>query len=158
MTDPIIKEITVPIDPDRAFDLFTSEMTDWWPLEAHSLSALDTGTKALSVHVPSEVGAQVVETKPDGSQAPWGRVTEYVPGAAFAMSWHVGRAEEDATHVRVTFQRLGAGTQVRLVHDGWTALGPDAGPVSTQYQSGWAFVFCQRFGQAATEMVTSAQS
>ena len=109
MTDPIVKEITVPLDNDRAFRLFTEEMSDWWPLESHSLSASD-GVPANSVDVPSEVGAQVLETKRDGSRAPWGRVTEYDPGKAYGMSWHVGRAEEEAhdSHgEQVTTQKQG---------------------------------------------------
>lgn len=145
MPDPIIKEITVPLDKDRAFRLFTEEMADWWPLESHSMSAQEGGTPANSVDVPSEVGQQVIETKPDGSTAPWGRVTEYEPGSAYGMSWHVGRAEAEATHVRVTFTTVADGTRVQLIHSDW----PEGATAMHQmYASGWDMVLGQRFGAA----------
>jgi len=33
MTDSIIKTVTVPLSPERAFRLFTEEISDWWPLD-----------------------------------------------------------------------------------------------------------------------------
>ena len=83
MTDPITKTLTVPLSPDRAFKLFTEEMSDWWPLESHSLSAQD-GEPAASVTVTPEKDGPVTETKPDGSTAKWGTVTEWQPGRALA--------------------------------------------------------------------------
>lgn len=144
--DAIVKELTVPLSPERAFQLFTEEMASWWPLDQHALSAPEGGAK--DVTVPSEVGEQVLETMPDGSTAPWGRVTEHRPGRAFGMSWHVGRPEELATHVRVTFEAVADGTRVVLVHDGWAALGEGAPQVHAMYVTGWDFVFVERFGGA----------
>ncbi len=71
MTDPIKKTVTVPLPPDRAFDLFTEGIAGWWPLDSHSLSAQDGGT-AKHVEIPPDIGAQVLETRPDGTKAPWG--------------------------------------------------------------------------------------
>ncbi|MEL7116651.1 MAG: SRPBCC domain-containing protein [Pseudomonadota bacterium] len=151
MTDPIIKELTVPLTPERAFRLFTEEMSDWWPLDTHSLSASD-GDVARAVKVPDHVGAQVEETKPDGSRVPWGRVTEYDPGAAFGMSWHVGQAEDMASHVRVTFTEAPNGTQVRLIHDVWETMGPQAKETRAGYDTGWDFVLRDRFGAAVKRL------
>lgn len=145
--DAIVKDITVPLSPERAFQLFTEEMASWWPLDRHALSADEGGAKHVSV--PSDVGAQVLETKPDGSTAPWGRVTEHAPGQAFGMSWHVGRPEEQATHVRVTFEPVVNGTRVVLVHDGWEALGETALSTQAMYRRGWDTVFVERYGCAA---------
>ena len=98
MIDPITKTLTVPLSSERAFKLFTEEMSDWWLLESHSLSAQD-GTPASLVTVTSEKGGPVTETKPVGSTAKWGTVTVYDPGRAFGMTWHVGRPEAQASHV-----------------------------------------------------------
>jgi hypothetical protein len=132
-------------------------MADWWPLDTHALSAQEDGVPAKTVEVPAEVGAQVLETKPDGSKHPWGRVTEHVPGRAFAMSWHVGRAEDQASHVRVTFEVVADGTRVRLVHDNWQALGAEAGQLRAGYHSGWDMVFAMRYGQAALNALAASR-
>jgi DNA-binding transcriptional ArsR family regulator len=78
------QEIAVPLPPERAFRLFTEEMADWWPLETHSLSGQENQTPANSVEVPSETGAQVLETKPDGSKVPWGASPNMSRGALSA--------------------------------------------------------------------------
>ncbi len=156
MTDPIVKEITVPLEPDRAFRLFTEEMADWWPLDQHSLSAAEDGQPARDVAVPKEVGAQVIETKPDGSKRPWGRVTTYDPGQRFGMTWHVGRPEDQASHVEVSFVTIADGTRVRLVHDDWHALGETASAVRKGYVTGWDVVFVARFGAAARQVLVAA--
>ncbi len=150
MPDPIVKTVTVPLDPDRAFRLFTEEIADWWPLDTHSLSAQD-GERARNVEVPEKVGEQVIETRPDGRTAPWGRVTDYRPGRAFGMTWHVGRPEADATHVQVNFDAVADGTQVRLIHDGW---GSDTARRET-YASGWTSVLA-RYTRHANAALTPA--
>lgn len=154
MTAPIVKDITVPLDPDRAFRLFTEEMADWWPLDTHSLSAND-GQPARTVTVPPREGAQVTETKPDGTTAPWGRVTAYVPGARFAMTWHVGRPEAQASHVEVTFTTVADGTRVTLIHSGWDALGTDAVALREGYRTGWDGVFRERYASACAGLKVS---
>ncbi len=148
MPDQIKKTVTVPLDPDRAFDLFTREMADWWPLDSHSLSA-GTGRPARTVTVEPRVGGTVTETKADGTTAPWGRVTEWQPGAVFGMTWHVGRSEDRASRVRVCFDAVMEGTRVTLVHDNWQALGHEAGASRANYDTGWNMVLGERFVRAA---------
>ncbi|WP_172296718.1 SRPBCC domain-containing protein [Pseudoruegeria sp. HB172150] len=156
MTGPIVKTVTVPLSPERAFTLFTEEMSDWWPLDTHSLSAGD-GETAKSVTVTPEEGGAVFETKPDGSTAQWGRVTEWDPGRAFGMTWHVGRPEDQASHVHVSFDVVADGTKVTLIHDNWRALGAEAASLRQNYHSGWDTVFCALYaGAAQSVMVTAA--
>ena len=157
MIDPVIKEITVPLSPDRAFKLFTEEMADWWPLDKHSMSAGD-GETAKTVTVPKDVGAQVLEEKPDGTTTPWGRVTEYDPGKSFGMTWHVGRPEEDSTHVRVTFEAVADRTKVLLVHDNWQALSMDAVAMQNRYLLGWDYVFVKCFGEKTVRLSVPAHA
>ncbi|MDF0596181.1 SRPBCC domain-containing protein [Psychromarinibacter halotolerans] len=150
---PIVKTVTVPLDPKRAFRLFTEEMSDWWPLDSHSLSAQD-GTPARSVTVTPTKGGPVFETKPDGTTAPWGRVTEWSPGKRFAMSWHVGQPEQNASHVSVSFDVVADGTKVTLVHDNWDAHGETAAERHAGYVTGWQMVLAARYGAAAGMLVT----
>lgn len=159
MTDqiaPIVKTLTVPLDAARAFELFTKEMAAWWPLETHSLSAQETGAPARTVTVTPEPGGEIFETKPDGSTAPWGRVTDWAPGQRFGMTWHVGRPEEEAGHVSVQFEPVDDGTRVTLVHDGWDALGDAAVALHAGYQTGWDGVFGHCYAQACENCLMRA--
>ena len=33
---PLVKKIVVPVAVDRAFEVFTAEMSAWWPLPSQS--------------------------------------------------------------------------------------------------------------------------
>ena len=87
--DAIVKTVTVPLPPDRAFRLFTQGMSDWWPLDSHSLSARD-GAPAASVTVTPGSGVTVTEAArctrpgptvppPRGAASPNGRRAAPLP-------------------------------------------------------------------------------
>lgn len=153
-TDPIRKELIVPLRPAEAFRLFTKDLPRWWPVETFSLSAAD-GDLPTDVVVEPHVGGQITEIKPDGSQTPWARVTRWDPGAAFGVRWHVGRDEDEATDLLVVFTPTDTGTHIELTHSGFDALGDVATAVHGQYQSGWDLVFGQCFGTYCRGMVAA---
>jgi hypothetical protein len=142
MIEPVRKTITVPLDPASAFDLFTGGIARWWPVETHSLSGA-----AATVRVEPRVGGQVVETKPDGTEAPWARVTVWDPGRRFAVDWHVGRDDAEATQLDVTFTGTETGTRVDLVHDGFDSLA-EGETMCARYRSGWDEVLDHCYGNA----------
>ena len=150
--NPIVKEITVPLSPERAFRLFTDEIADWWPLESHSLSASD-GKAAQSVEITPEIGGDITETRHDGSKDKWGSVTDWQPGKRFGMNWHVGRPESEATHVSICFDVVADGTRVTLVHSNWEILGETAIALHAGYAAGWNMVFVQRFAAVCHKMM-----
>jgi uncharacterized protein YndB with AHSA1/START domain len=134
---PVVKRIVVRMDPDGAFDLFTREMSRWWPLRTHSCA----GDDAASVQVEPYVGGQIIETARDGSRAPWGTVLAWEPPHRFAMTWHPLSDPAQATRVEVCFVAdAGGGCQIELVHSGWEARGADADAWRTRYDSGWVAV------------------
>ena len=143
MTDqsppPVIKRLIVPLDAERAFRLFTSDMDSWWPFDSHSL----TGERPPKFDPPRAEGDEVAEILPDGTRHVWGTVTEWRAGRRFAMTWHVGRQPDRATQVSVDFETVADGTQVTLVHDGWPVLGAEASTIQANYASGWTMVLGQ---------------
>ncbi len=145
MLPPIVKTIYVPVLPAEAFELFTSRMAEWWPVESHSLSAAE-GEVPEGVEVEPREGGQILERCADGKTRPWGRVTAWQPGEKFAVAWHVGRDAAEATDVTIAFARVDGGTCVTLTHEGWEVLGAAAGPVHGGYQTGWDLVLVERFG------------
>ena len=134
----IVKDITVPLQPEEAFDLFTRRIADWWPVESHSLAA-QNGETPKTLDVDPEVGGRIWETLPDGTRAPWARITEWRPGERFALDWHVGREEDEATQVTVAFGRVDGGTHIRLTHSGFSRLAAGE-TMCASYRTGWDHV------------------
>jgi uncharacterized protein YndB with AHSA1/START domain len=127
----IVKTVTVPLDPDRAFDLFTKDIGSWWPLEPHSVG----GATSLGVTF-SESG--LVETLADGTATSWGEVVEWAPPSRVVVTWHPGEEPGPGqTQVAVTFEPTSAGTVVRLEHSGWERVQPSR---RDGYDTGWDLV------------------
>ena len=145
MLPPIVKTVHVPVGPQEAFELFTARLSDWWPVESHSLSAANKDVP-MSVEVEPREGGQIIERCADGETRAWARVTAWQPGEKFAVAWHVGRDEAEATDVTIAFARVDGGTQVTLTHDGWAALGESAAQIHGGYLTGWDLVLVDRFG------------
>jgi uncharacterized protein YndB with AHSA1/START domain len=140
---PIEKTLLVPCDPARAFQAFTAEIAQWWPLKTHSISQ----AKAQTVCIEPGVGGRVYETSEDGNTCDWGRILTWSPPSGFSMTWHPGHTAETQQVVELSFIAEGDGTRVRLVHRGWETLGEKAQPTRDSYNNGWEVVFGRRFGE-----------
>lgn len=151
MTDPVRKTLTVPLPPDEAFDLFTDGIDTWWPKETHSLGAANGEGDESRVSIDPREGGAISETFPDGSEAPWGTVTEWKPGERFAATWHVGRPAEEATYIDVTFSPSEAGTRIDLTHGNWDVLGTRAAEMCANYNKGWDHVLGLCFAGACVK-------
>jgi uncharacterized protein YndB with AHSA1/START domain len=131
--EPVRKSVTVPATPQRAFELFTAHIHEWWPLATNSVGL----EHAVGIVFGAGVGAEITETLGDGTTSVWGTVTDWEPPSRVAFTWHAGTAEAEATRVEVTFTPDGpGGTVVRLVHSGWERR-PDGVSARDGYVSGW---------------------
>jgi Activator of Hsp90 ATPase homolog 1-like protein len=133
---PIEKSILVRCDPARAFQAFTAELGQWWPLQMFSV------TQAF---IEPKEGGRIYETAEDGSMHDWGRVLSWSPPSGFSMTWHPGRPADPHTVVELSFAPEGSATRVRLVHRGWEALGKDGPATRGRYDGGWDKVLGQAF-------------
>jgi hypothetical protein len=136
-TGPLIKSVNVRVGVERAFELFTDRMTDWWPLATHSVG----GDTATSVSIAARIGGEIVETMADGRTSVWGTVTDWEPPALVAFTWHPGREADEATRVEVRFTVDGDRTRVELTHTGWDAR-VEVG-VRASYDTGWEHVLAR---------------
>ena len=134
----LTKTITVPVPVDRAFDLFSRRLGEWWPLATHSVGE----ESAVGVEMGCRVGGEIVETVRDGSVHVWGTVTDWEPPERMAFTWHPGQDAAEATRVEVTFEPAGESTVVTLTHSGWEALEGGAG-IRRNYDSGWDLVLAR---------------
>lgn len=142
--EPVRKSVTVPAAPQRAFELFTAHIHEWWPLATHSVGI----EHAVGITFGQGVGTQIIETVADGTTSAWATVTDWEPPSRVAFTWHAGTAEAEATRVEVTFTPEGPGsTVVRLVHSGWERR-PDGASARDGYDSGWDPIM-RRFAEVA---------
>lgn len=147
--DPVVKIIEVDVAAARAFDVFTSEVGAWWPLETHSLAARDKGERGVDVTIEPRVGGRILEVLNTGQTRDWGEVVSFERPREFSMWWRLGRPAEQGTLVTVRFEPLDAArTRVTLTHDLWERLGDGARATRASYDQGWGMVFGQRYRDA----------
>ncbi len=136
---PLIKHATVPCPPPRAFELFTEQISAWWPMATHSVG----GSPACRVDMAGHVGGHIIETLPDGTTSIWGTITAWEPPSRVAFTWHPGRDLDEATEVQVVFEPTAdTATAMTLVHGGWSAR-PDGIAARRNYDTGWDLVLAQ---------------
>jgi uncharacterized protein YciI/uncharacterized protein YndB with AHSA1/START domain len=145
---PIRREVLVEAAPERAFEVFTARIGDWWPVGGFSVHG-EGGTVSFA-------GGEIVERSAAGETSVWGTVTRWEPPGLVAFSWHPGQPAELATQVTVTFAASGGSgvsgtsgeqTLVTLEHSGWEARA-DAADVYEGYGPGWTTVL-ERFREGA---------
>jgi len=139
--------------PERAFEVFTSEIGTWWPPEHHILQA----ELAEMVFEP-RVGGHVIDRGVDGSECRWARVLAYEPPTRVVISWDINlewQIESDPTRtseIEITFvEEEPQQTRVLLEHrhldrhgDGWEQMRAAVGS-----PGGWSLGL-ERFAARAT--------
>jgi uncharacterized protein YciI len=137
---PIRREVLVEAGQEKAFEVFTAHIGDWWPVTGYSVHGAG-GSVAF------EEG-QIVERSAGGEVCLWGTVTRWEPPAAVAFSWHPGRSAERPTQVTVSFAAAGEQTLVTLEHSGWEAY-DDPAAAREEYGSGWTAVLDHYRGEVS---------
>lgn len=144
---PLEKSIHVPCTPARAFQAFTAEIGQWWPLATHSVAE----DQARGVTIEPRAGGRVFETDAAGGESDWGEVLEWAPPHRLVMTWHPGRTSSTGQTIDISFTAEAGGTRVTLLHRGWEKLGAKAAGTRESYDQGWSAVlgghyadFCRR--------------
>src|SRR6266478_7514129 len=139
---PVRKQVTVTASQQRAFALFTNEMSRWWPA-THSILKSPLKQYVVEPHV----GGRWYAVAEDGSTGQTGYVIDWHPLRLVVLAWQLSAEwqfdpalvtevevrfiAESANTTRVELehrhlQRMGAGAaQVRSMVDapgGWTAV------------------------------------
>ena len=136
---PVIKVIEYAGTPEQAFTRFSADIGAWWPLATHSLARKIEGVSVAFEQL--EPGGQLVERWSTGEAHVWGTITDIDPYVRIAFTWHVGRNEDQAQLIELTFNETAPGrTRVQLVHSGWEALGETAAVRRNEYEGGWNLV------------------
>lgn len=124
---PVCKTIIVQVPPDRAFEVFTRNMSRWW-LKDYSINR---GSPIKDVVIEPRVDGRWYEVGEDGSSCDWGKVVVWDPPARLVLTWQIApdfRFDPDlVTELDVRFTAEAGGTLVRLEHrlDGYGPAAPD---------------------------------
>jgi DNA-binding transcriptional ArsR family regulator len=132
--DTIRREIVVDVPPGRAFQLFTADMTSWWPAAHHIGSA-----PIAEVVVEPYAGGRWFTRHEDGTETSTGVVLAWEPPGRFVVTWQIGadwKFHDDLiTTVEVLFEPVGdAKTRVRLEHRDLDAFGADAAAMKKTFE------------------------
>lgn len=133
------KEITVDVAPDRAFEIFTTEIDTWWIREHHN----GPGDLERVVMEPRE-GGRCYNREVGGNEVDWGKVLAWEPPMRLVIGWQLNSQwqydPDFVTEVEVTFTEPGPGsTRVVLEHRNLERYGDAAEAIHASLDSdeGW---------------------
>lgn len=145
---PVRKSIRVNAPVARAFDVFTTGLTLWWP-ENHGV-----GKKPIAkVLMEPKLGGRWLEIAEDGTETTVATITTWAPPHHLVMLWQVNAQwKPDASmrsEVDVRFIADGDATLVELLHHKFETMGADAGAsMRNDVDGGWPGLL-QRFKEEA---------
>src|SRR5262249_31079275 len=118
--EPVRAAVTVAVHPERAWEVFTAGIADWWPVASHSVAAYADAVPEELVLEPYE-GGEIYELF-GGIKRHWARIHTWRPPRTLGYTWRVN-PDNPPTEVVVTFTPVDEGTLVEVVHSGWEAYG-----------------------------------
>jgi hypothetical protein len=135
---PVKKSVHVKAPIAHAFEVFTSGLTRWWPLD-HGV-----GKKPIQkVLMEPRLGGRWLEIAQDGTETSVATITLWEPPHRFVMLWQVNaKWQPDATmksEVDVRFTADGAeATHVEVIHHRFETMGAEAGAsMRKDVDGGW---------------------
>jgi uncharacterized protein YndB with AHSA1/START domain len=127
----VFRSVSLPLPQARAFELFTTRMTEFWPKE-HSIGDAELAEVVLE----PRRGGRWFERGIDGSECQWGRVAAWEPPRKIVLLWQIGADwrfdPEFETEVELTF----------------TEQGPDRSRLDLRHRN------LQRYGDNTDQMLT----
>jgi uncharacterized protein YndB with AHSA1/START domain len=133
VTDPLRLSLVVDCEVDRAFAVWTSLTSLWWP-SGHTVS----GEQDVEVVFEPRVGGRIFERTSAGTEIDWGEIRAWEPPRRLAFLWHIRTDRADATEVEVSFRAAdGGSTRVEIEHRGWDRLGSRGPAWRERNERGW---------------------
>jgi len=133
---PIHRVVEVAVPPERAFELFTGRMHDWWPM-GHSISE----EPRAAIEVEPEVGGWWGQIGTRGTRVQWGKVLRWDPPGRLLLAWQIDAQwnydPDLETELELTFTPVGTNTRVTLEHRNLERFGESAEKIAEQLRNGW---------------------
>lgn len=116
-------EATVPLPPERAFDVFVQQMDIWWPRQGvFPFSFAPEGTRPLHIRFEPALGGRYYETFMDGSEYVIGRIKDYHRPERLGYTWR-DPSWRGETQIALAFNAEGDGARVIYQQDGFANAG-----------------------------------
>lgn len=116
-------EVSLPLAPPQAFDIFVQQMNIWWPRQGvFPYSFAPASTRPLRIEFEAQLGGRYYETFADGSQYVIGRITQWDPPLSLAYSWR-DPSWPGETQITLRFAAADAGACVAYEQDGFAKAG-----------------------------------
>jgi hypothetical protein len=129
----IRKSVLLPCSREQAFALFTSRISEWWPLERRHTQ------DPLSVISLSSDG-RFFERDRHGGEVELGAVRVWEPPLRLLLDWYPGTDPQHPTSVEVRFESEGDATRVSVEHSA-TASSETLFPERVaRYEVSWSLV------------------
>ena len=129
----MIKSVLLRLAPDRAFSLFTEQISSWWPPDRRH-----TNDSNSTLYLEST--GRFFERARDGREVDLGRVVEWRAPERIVLDFYIATGPAHPTKVEVTFAPEAEGTRVTVIHapkpeseDLWEDRAP-------RYERAWASV------------------
>jgi uncharacterized protein YndB with AHSA1/START domain len=124
--ESVRREVVVPVSAERAFTVFTADMTSWWPPQHHIGSA-----PIEEIVIEPHEGGRWFTRHTDGTETSTGHVVAWEPGERLVITWQIGadwKYHVDlVTTVELRFVAEAPDrTRVLLEHRDLEAFGADA--------------------------------
>jgi uncharacterized protein YndB with AHSA1/START domain len=135
---PVRKSIRVSASQAHAFDVFTSGLGRWWPLD-HGIGKAPRKAVVMETHA----GGHWYELAEDGSRTNVGKIIAWEPPNRFVMTWDINsRWKPDtsvSSEVEVRFIPDGTNaTRVELEHRKFEQMGAEEGEsMRKDVDGGW---------------------
>jgi uncharacterized protein YndB with AHSA1/START domain len=124
---PVLKTVRVKAPVARAFEVFTSGLTRWWP-HNHGV-----GKKPIrKVMIEPHLGGRWLEISEDGTETSVATITLWEPPHRLVLIWQINaqwkpdKTMKSEVDVRFTADGPDA-TQVELLHHKFETMGAEAG-------------------------------
>ncbi len=113
---PVRKSVLVQATPERAFEVFTARLGEWWP-RSHRIGPSEPQTWIIEPHA----GGRWFERDVDGTECDFGRVLAWEPPHRLLLAWQLSAdfkyVRDFETEVELRFTPEGArATRVELEH------------------------------------------
>jgi len=130
---PVVKSLYIECPADVAFEVFTRDLTAWWPTATYSIH----GERVREVVLEELEGGEVYEVADDGARAHWGTITTWEPPTRLAVAWRVDPEAVGETEWEARFSPEGSGTRLDFEHRFWERLGESGAETRAGYDVGW---------------------
>lgn len=124
MTSRVLVSIRVNASAERAFDVFTRQIGEWWTAnDLFQFTPRSPGELAFELPGGDGQGGRLIETLANGTVFEIGKIRAWEPARRLVVGWRQATfGPEHDTEVEVRFEPLGDSTRVTVEHRGWETV------------------------------------